>query len=121
MRLYIGITDINWYRYLSEHNPEDINFWRPGGNSNFKSLSPGGPFLFKLKSPINKIVGIGFFSTYTKLPMNSAWEYFGDRNGSGNYEDFKRMILDLRNDQSESNPQIGCIILTNPIFFHPDD
>ena len=55
MKIYLGNTDLEWYNYLSKIQPEDINFWQPGGNSNFKVLSPGGPFLFRLKSPINKI------------------------------------------------------------------
>jgi len=49
------------YNYLSEHNPEDINFWQPGGNVRFKILGPGAPFLFKLKAPVNAIGGVGFF------------------------------------------------------------
>src|SRR5437773_2124709 len=111
MRLYIGITDINWYNHLRQINPEDINFWQPGGKTNFKILTPGGPFLFKLKSPINKIVGIGFFSSQTKLPLNMAWEVFGNRNGSDTFEDFKKMILNLRSEKQNNNPTIGCIIL----------
>ena len=29
MKFYLGITDNNWYKYLSDINPEDINFWQP--------------------------------------------------------------------------------------------
>lgn len=82
MKIYLGVTDNNWYNYLSTIEPEDINFWQPGGNSNFKVLGSGAPFLFKLKSPINKIGGIGFFSSQTFLPINIAWDVFGFRNGN---------------------------------------
>ena len=29
MKFYLGVTDNNWYKYLSDINPEDINFWQP--------------------------------------------------------------------------------------------
>jgi hypothetical protein len=61
MKFYLGVTDNNWFNYLSNINPEDINFWQPGGTVNFKVLQAGAPFLFKLKSPLNAIGGIGFF------------------------------------------------------------
>jgi len=44
-------------------NPEDINFWQPGGASSFKVLERGAPFLFKLKSPINAIGGVDFYAS----------------------------------------------------------
>ena len=61
MRFYLGVTDNNWYKYLREINPEDINFWQPSGTVGFKVLQSGAPFLFKLKSPLNVIGGVGFF------------------------------------------------------------
>lgn len=67
MKFYLGVTDNNWFNYLSTINPEDMNFWQPSGSVNFKVLNPGAPFLFKLKSPLNAIGGIGFFSTHTFL------------------------------------------------------
>src|SRR5215831_6432191 len=81
MRFYLGVTDNSWYNYLSKIFPEDINFWQPGGNSTFKILHQGEPFLFKLKRPFNAIGGIGFFSSHTSLPINIAWDVFGNRNG----------------------------------------
>lgn len=121
MKIYLGVTDINWFEYLSTIQPEDINFWQPGGNSNFKVLDAGAPFLFKLKSPINKIGGLGFFSSQTFLPMNIAWDVFKERNGSESFERFKQMILQYRQDKENRNPTIGCIVLTNPVFFKRDD
>ena len=121
MKFYLGITDINWFNYLSGINPEDVNFWQPGGNLGFKALQPGGPFLFKLKYPLNAIGGVGFFSSHTRLPISLAWDTFGNRNGCDTYDQFKRKIISYRGDRTEVNPQIGCIVLTNPIFFHPDD
>lgn len=121
MKFYLGVTDNNWYRYLSQINPEDVNFWQPGGSVSFKVLEQGAPFLFKLKSPLNAISGVGFFASHTFLPMNMAWEAFGNRNGCDSYSEFGRMILNYRSDKENNNPTIGCIVLTNPIFFKEND
>ena len=75
MRFYLGVTDNNWFSYLSRISLDDVNFWQPGGATNFKALTAGEPFLFKLKSPLNAIGGIGFFSSHTFLPINMAWEF----------------------------------------------
>lgn len=121
MRFYLGVTDNKWYKYLSKISPEDINFWQPGGTVNFKILQPGAPFLFKLKSPLNAIGGIGFFSSHTFLPISIAWDTFRNRNGCNTYDEFRTMILNYRSDKNNHNPTIGCIVLTNPIFFDPKD
>lgn len=121
MKFYLGVTDNNWYNFLAKENREDINFWQPGGNTSFKVLSSGAPFLFKLKSPINAIGGIGFFSSHTFLPVSIAWDAFGKGNGCESFQQLQKMILQYRNDQVNINPTIGCIILTNPIFFRKED
>lgn len=121
MRFYLGITDINWYNFLAQQVREDINFWQPGGNVAFKALSIGEPFLFKLKSPINAIGGIGFFSSHTFLLLSLAWDVFGNGNGCNSLSELQKMILPLRKDKSSPNPTIGCIVLTNPIFFRKED
>lgn len=121
MKFYLGTTDNNWFNYLSQINPEDINFWQPGGNLAFRALQPGAPFLFKLKYPLNVIGGVGFFSSHTFLPISVAWDTFGNRNGFDYFDDFKKIILNYRNNKTDINPTIGCIVLTNPIFFEPND
>lgn len=121
MKFYLGVTDNNWFKNLSLINPEDVNFWQPGGNQEFKVLLPGAPFLFKLKKPINVIGGIGFFSSHTFLPLSVAWDTFHERNGTSSFREFQGMILNYRNDKLNQNPTIGCIVLTNPIFFKEKD
>jgi putative restriction endonuclease len=121
MKYFLGVTDNNWFSYLSHINPEDVNFWQPGGTVNFKVLTPGAPFLFKLKSPLNAIGGIGFFSSHTFLPISIAWDTFKNRNGCGTFDMFSKMILNYRNDKNNINPTIGCIVLTNPVFFKKED
>lgn len=121
MKFYLGVTSNKWFNYLNGRNPEDVNFWQPGGSVNFKAIEPGAPFLFKLKSPLNAIGGVGFFVKHTFLPISVAWDTFGNRNGSETFQEFSRMILNYRKDKQNTNPTIGCIVLTNPIFFREED
>jgi hypothetical protein len=38
VNLYIGIADYRWFQFLtSRSNLEEINFWQPGGRTNFKA------------------------------------------------------------------------------------
>jgi putative restriction endonuclease len=123
MKFYVGVTDYDWYRFLSERENEDINFWQPGGSSNFKVINTGAPFLFKLKAPYNSIAGVGFFSSHSILPLDVAWNIFENRNGLGSFNQFKQKIIKYRGSKNEfsANPNIGCIILTDPIFFDEKD
>ena len=50
-----------------------------------------------------------------------AWNVFEKRNGCASLEGFKEMILQYRSDKQNLNPTIGCIVLTNPVFFKPKD
>ena len=57
MRLWVGVTDNDWFRFLRDRpHQEEVNFWQPGGRQRFKVLSPGEPFLFKLHAQENFIV-----------------------------------------------------------------
>ena len=57
MKLYAGITDADWFRYLRERNAEEMNFWRPRATTKFKILEQNELFLFKSKYPESMIVG----------------------------------------------------------------
>ena len=76
MKFWVGVTDKNWFDYLSRINPDEVNFWKPGGQG-FGALDIGEPFLFKLHSPINKIVGGGYFVRSERIPLSLAWDAFG--------------------------------------------
>lgn len=60
MRMYVGVTDYDWYSVPKEQNCDEVNFWKPGGKTNFKAINTNDMFLFKLHSPNNYIVGGGF-------------------------------------------------------------
>lgn len=116
MKFYLGVTDNKWFRFLRNIKPDEVNFWQPGENSKFNALQPGDMFVFKLKSPLNAIGGLGFFSHHTRLPLNLAWDIFKEENGTSDQDEFRRMILNYRSDKFNFNPNIGCVVLTNPLF-----
>ncbi|PKM81034.1 MAG: restriction endonuclease [Firmicutes bacterium HGW-Firmicutes-14] len=119
MKFYIGVTDNNWYNYLSNNKPDEVNFWRPRSSQVFKVLQPNDLFLFKLHSPLNFVTGGGFFVRYSSLPVSLAWEAFGNKNGTPDYHSFLSAIYKYRKSdrRSEPDPYIGCIILASPFFF----
>ena len=119
MKFYIGVTDTNWYNFLSNSKPDELNFWQPGGKQAFKALQSNDLFLFKLHSPLNYIAGGGFFVRHSFLPISLAWEAFGDKNGTADYYGFSNAIRKYRksSQRTEPDPVIGCIILSSPFFF----
>lgn len=119
MKMFIGVTDDKWYRFLATQQPEEVNFWQPGGKQSFKVLQPNELFLFKLHSPINQIVGGGFFVRHAFLPISLAWEAFGPSNGTPDFMQFRNSIHRYRktDHRVEPDPTIGCIILGSPFFF----
>ena len=80
-KFYVGVTDNDWFDFLKQKSPEEVNFWKPGEKSSFKAISIGDPFLFKLRSPRNVIAGVGFFSSFSILPLGFAWDVFEQNNG----------------------------------------
>jgi len=118
MKFFVGVTDYKWFKYLESLAPDEVNFWRPSGLG-FAAIDIGEPFLFKLHSPINKIVGGGFFVKSEKLPLSLAWDAFEEKNGASTYGELRNIINPLRSTP-DNDPQIGCIILNQP-FFLPED
>ena len=116
MKLFVGVTNNDWFRFLSERKPDEVNFWRPRSQLDFKALQPGYLFLFKLHSPLDFIVGGGVFVRHTFLPLPLAWQAFGEKNGVPDFETFERRILDHR-EQAELTRQLGCTILVQPFFW----
>lgn len=120
MKYWIGVTDNNWFNFLSQSNVDEVNFWQPRGKVAFAGLQPGSPFLFKLKRPFNHIAGGGYFVKSTSLPLSLAWETFGLKNGAASRATFESMIRKLSADPGARDPEIGCTVLAQP-FFWPKD
>lgn len=123
MHAYVAVTDNDWYRHLRRlPEPDEVNFWQPSGGRAFRALRPGEPLLFKLHAPESFIVGGGFFAHHTTLPVSLAWEAFGTKNGAASLMAMRARIERYRRippDPSEDY-QIGCVILTEPFFFPPE-
>lgn len=120
VNLYVGITDYDWFRFLSTlPKIDEVNFWQPGGRTNFRALQAGELFLFKLHSPRNFIVGGGVFVRADILPTSLAWEAFGTKNGTRSLAEIRKRIAFYRNrpDDPRDDYMIGCRILTQPFFF----
>ena len=124
MRLYVGVTDPELFRFLrARPGFEEVNFLRPSGSRRFLALEPGEPFLFKLHSPDDFIVGGGFFAASATLPASLAWAIFEQRNGALSLREMRRRIGRYRRagrGDREDYP-VGCIILQRPFFFDEAD
>ena len=121
MEFWVGVTDNNWYQFLAELKPNEVNFWQPSGTPAFKKQLE--LFLFKLHSPLNYIVGGGYFVTYTNLPISLAWETFGEKNGVSSYSGLREIILTYKKSHGgvyDPDPDIGCSVLTQPFFFEQE-
>ena len=117
MKFWLGVTDNDWFDFLSRTGVDEVNFWQPSGRAPFVGLEPGSPFLFKLKRPFNHVAGGGTFVSYSKLPLSLAWDVFGVKNGAESREVFERMIRRLASNTGSRDPDVGCTILAAPFFW----
>jgi putative restriction endonuclease len=118
--LFVAVTDNAWFEFLgSQQDLDEVNFWQPGGRTNFRALVPGELFLFKLHSPHDFIVGGGVFAHASILPVSLAWDAFGSKNGARSLTEMQDRIAHYRRDSGgdENDFRIGCRILESPFFF----
>jgi hypothetical protein len=120
MRFWVGVTTDSFFKQLKMLAPkEEVNFWRPSKVS-FKALKPGEPFLFKLHSPDDRIVGGGWFVRYEQTTVSDAWETFGTRNGATSEIQLRSRLHELQHrNKIATSDKIGCIILRD-VFFFPE-
>jgi putative restriction endonuclease len=121
MRAYVGVTDADWIRRLGAlgTGARDVNFWKPGGQTAFKALAPGEPFVFKTKRAHgNRLVGVGIFEGFAFTRVDEAWNLFGLGNGVSDLADFLRRLELLRRDRPVApSSQIGSTLLRDVQFF----
>src|SRR3954466_5342565 len=122
VRLVVAVTDRGWFDHL-RRRPDlaEVNFWAPSDVA-FKALQPGELFLFKLRAPVDRIVGGGVFAYATTLPCSLAWEAFGEANGAAPLPAMREGAGSLRSERAGGLEDfaIGCRILTQP-FFLPEE
>ncbi|MEQ8484676.1 MAG: HNH endonuclease [Pseudomonadales bacterium] len=119
IKLVVAVTDGSWFEQLRARSElNEVNFWAPSA-VNFRALSPGELFLFKLHAPRNFIVGGGIFAYSTALPCSLAWDAFGAANGVSNLIEMRERIGRYRREPLDHRYdfEIGCRILTQPFFF----
>lgn len=99
---------------------DEVNFWKPSAKD-FYAIRPGERFAFKLKAPRNAIGGFGILAESSVLPIGTAWEAFGVKNGVPSLEAFVAAIAQYR-DRERVTPStfIGCRILVDPVFLKPE-
>jgi putative restriction endonuclease len=121
VRIFVAVTDKDWFDFLAAASPEEVNFWAPSGRTSFRALESGELFLFKLHAPNDFIVGGGVFSHPSNVPLSLAWEAFGTKNGVESLPEMRRRISRYRegagSELARSDPVIGCRILTSPFFW----
>src|SRR5664280_135951 len=104
--VYIANTDNDWFDFLSsESDITEVNFWQPGAKS-FHAIQPGELFVFRLKSPRDKIGGFGVLSNSSILPLKIAWESFGRSNGTASYGDLRTSIASTESAKKSAPLQI---------------
>ena len=123
MQGYVAVTDPEWLQHLgTKPHWEEVNFWRPSPYHGFNG-APGTPFFFKLKAPHNAIGGFGLVARFSRLPDWLAWECFGEANGARSFEAMESRLQAIRArnkfKHAGSVPQIGCILLSDAVFFPP--
>lgn len=120
MRIFVAITDNDWYQlHAVRKNVDEVNFWRPSPTANFIALEPGELLLFKLHAPLNFIAGGGFFTRFLHLPISVAWDAFEEGNGVSSLQEMRERIAQYRHIKLKSadNPNVGCIMLAEPFFW----
>jgi len=121
MRGYVANTHADWFDFLAQKGRwDEVNFWNPSDYYAFRGAS-GSPFFFRLKAPRNAIGGFGLVQRFDKLPEWLAWECFEQGNGAPTFELMQARLRALRKktdiDERGELQQIGCIILSQAIFF----
>ena len=121
----VALTDRRWFDFLrscaTNGGLDEVNFWRPKAQTDFRYLQSGEPFYFRLKSPVNAVVGYGFFAHATRIPVRLAWEAFKERNGAPTFEGFVARIAEYRKQSPETvsadRAGLVCLIIRAVRFF----
>jgi putative restriction endonuclease len=48
MKMYIGVTDYNWFNLLKANQPQEINFWQPNSSRTFRAVREGELFFIQI-------------------------------------------------------------------------
>ena len=124
MKIYVGVTDSDWFNQLKAENASEVNFWQPSGRTCFQALDTAELFLFKLhKKDGGRICGGGFFVKWQRMSWDLAWNAFGRKNGTTSFTEMYERIISYRKSTGGdlNDPDIGCIILAQTFYFNESD
>ncbi len=115
--IYVGNTDNDWFDFLANQGGiDEVNFWQPS-TQNFGAIREGERFAFRLKSPRNRIGGFGTLAQVSRLPIQTAWDAFGVKNGVQSLGDLVSAIARYRrNEVVTPSTFIVCRVLVEPVF-----
>ncbi|HEX4158624.1 MAG TPA: HNH endonuclease [Rhizomicrobium sp.] len=117
VKLFIANTDNDWFDFLAaQPSLDEINFWQPGGKTDFHAIEPKELLLFRLKSPRNMIGGFGVFEQASRVPLYLAWDAFGIKNGAPTFDAMQRHISRYVKNHIYRDHVLGCLIITQPVF-----
>lgn len=119
---YIGVTDNNWAKFISDNSISSVNFWCK--KHSFKAIEQGDIFFFLKKNDIEedkekserKLVGYGIFKKFEVLSIKEAWDKYGRGNGCSSIELFSEKINDMYELEGDE-VKIGSIILNEVVMF----
>lgn len=123
----MALTDYDWFCYLRERLKtagvdQEVNFWKPSAQTEFRAVPPLSPFFFKLKSPHYKIAGFGYFVRHSTLPVWLAWDSFREANGAPGLSDLCQLIRRYTNDHTiREDRLIGCSLIAESLFFEESE
>ena len=125
---FIANTDFGRFSHFLHRAepPDEVNFWQPSPHG-FKAIPAGAPFFFRLGAPHRAIAGCGFFARYERAPVWLAWESFGDLNGTDTLAEMTARNEAVRSRTGSvllarpTDYEIGCVVISRPVFFGPDD
>lgn len=92
------------------------------GPLDISRLEQGDKLYFLLKAPYRKISGYGHFRYYENMSAREAWNRFGKGNGVVDLAELVARTSKYADRHSRTfvpteNPEIGCIVLDQPVFF----
>jgi hypothetical protein len=110
-------TDPDWIKTLRGLSPDlQVNFWRKSTNA---LKIPVGSWFYFNERRTRKIVGRGVLVGYEVLTIKDAWSKYGVGNGVSGLAELESKATKILG-VTETNSEIGCIILSELQFLGKD-
>ncbi len=121
---FVAHTDKQWFDHLSRKaipsdgvypaHLDEVNFWSPNAATAPKKFAPGEPLFFRLGAPDRCIAGYAFYAATVHVPVDLAWEAFGEKNGAPTFSQFARMVS---REGPGPFPNLTCNLLRGAVFW----